>query len=147
MAADEGHSENEPRLFCIGRSGSGGILTVRFTYRGDCIRIIGAGHWRKGRRWRKTKRDFCSCAAGFACGSEATLRRGRAGAACPPAVRRVTGRAAYVMSHRSRRVPHTGKSMKKRTVKYTGDKGEIAGDLRPVKKDELPSLDELVGKL
>jgi uncharacterized DUF497 family protein len=48
MAADEGHSENEPRLFCIGRSRSGGILTVRFTYRGDCIRIIGAGYWRKG---------------------------------------------------------------------------------------------------
>ena len=37
--------------------------------------------------------------------------------------------------------------MKKRTVNYTGDKGEIAGDLRPVKKGELPSLDELVGKL
>ena len=50
MAADEGHSENEPRLFCIGRSGSGGILTVRFTYRGDCIRLIGAGYWRKGRK-------------------------------------------------------------------------------------------------
>jgi uncharacterized DUF497 family protein len=40
-----------------------------------------------------------------------------------------------------------GKSMKKRTVKYTYDKGEIVGDLRPVKKGELPSLDELVGKL
>jgi len=48
MAADERHSSAEPRLFCIGRSRSGGILTVRFTYRGDCIRIIGAGYWRKG---------------------------------------------------------------------------------------------------
>ena len=50
MAADEGHSKIEPRLFCIGRSKSSGILTVRFTYRGDCIRIIGAGYWRKGRK-------------------------------------------------------------------------------------------------
>jgi hypothetical protein len=38
-------------------------------------------------------------------------------------------------------------SMKKRTVKYTDDKGEIEGDLRPLKKGELPSLDQLVGKL
>jgi hypothetical protein len=37
--------------------------------------------------------------------------------------------------------------MKKRTVKYTDDKGEILGDLRPIKKGELPSLDDLVGKL
>ena len=50
MAADEGHSKTEPRLFCIGRSKSGDILTVRFTYRGECIRIIGAGCWRKGRK-------------------------------------------------------------------------------------------------
>ena len=50
MAADKGHSEGEPRLFCIGRSARGGILTVRFTYRGEIIRIIGAGYWRKGRR-------------------------------------------------------------------------------------------------
>ena len=37
--------------------------------------------------------------------------------------------------------------MKRRTVKYTDDKDEIVGDLRPIKKGELPSLDELVGKL
>ncbi len=37
--------------------------------------------------------------------------------------------------------------MKKRTVKFTEDKGEIVGELRPVRKGELPSLDELVGKL
>jgi hypothetical protein len=30
---------------------------------------------------------------------------------------------------------------------YTGDKTEIVGKLRAIKKDELPSLDELVGKL
>ncbi len=28
----------------------GGILTVRFTYRGETIRILGAGYWRKGKR-------------------------------------------------------------------------------------------------
>jgi pyruvate ferredoxin oxidoreductase gamma subunit len=27
-----------------------GILTVRFTYRGNVIRIIGAGYWRKGKK-------------------------------------------------------------------------------------------------
>ena len=26
-----------------------GILTVRFTWRGGTIRIIGAGYWRKGK--------------------------------------------------------------------------------------------------
>jgi hypothetical protein len=28
----------------------GGTLTVRFTYRDDVIRIIGACYWRKGKR-------------------------------------------------------------------------------------------------
>ncbi len=32
--------------------------------------------------------------------------------------------------------------MKRKTVRYTDDKGEIIGELRRV-KDELPSLDEL----
>lgn len=50
MAADQRHSVREPRLFCIGRSDNGGGVTVRFTYRGDRIRIIGAGYWRKGRK-------------------------------------------------------------------------------------------------
>ena len=49
ISADEGHSAEETRLFCIGRTGRG-ILMVRFTYRGETIRIIGAGYWRKGRR-------------------------------------------------------------------------------------------------
>lgn len=50
LATDKGHSKSEPRLFCIGRSARGGILTVRFTYRGETIRIIGAGYWRKGKK-------------------------------------------------------------------------------------------------
>lgn len=37
--------------------------------------------------------------------------------------------------------------MKKKPIRYMDDKGEIIGDLRPLKKGELPSLDELVGKL
>ena len=49
ISADEGHSGEETRLFCIGRTARG-ILMVRFTYRGETIRIIGAGYWRKGRR-------------------------------------------------------------------------------------------------
>ena len=49
IAADEAHSKSEPRLFCVGRSEAGGILTVRFTFRRGIIRIIGAGYWRKGK--------------------------------------------------------------------------------------------------
>ena len=78
LAADKGHSKSEPRLFCIGRSGRGGIdsrcanrssasvadLTVYpsasqhdvFTLwsaspiGATTIRIIGAGYWRKGKK-------------------------------------------------------------------------------------------------
>jgi uncharacterized protein len=49
VAEDTAHSADESRYYCIGRVG-GGILTVRFTYRGDAIRIIGAGYWRKGKQ-------------------------------------------------------------------------------------------------
>jgi len=48
IAIDLKHSKKEPRYFCIGRVGDG-IITVRFTYRGNVIRIIGAGYWRKGK--------------------------------------------------------------------------------------------------
>jgi uncharacterized DUF497 family protein len=40
---------SEKRYFCLGKVGAG-ILTVRFTYREQRIRIFGAGYWRKGRR-------------------------------------------------------------------------------------------------
>ncbi len=46
---DLAHSINEKRYYCLGRV-SGGILTVRFTYRSDIIRIFGAGYWRKGKK-------------------------------------------------------------------------------------------------
>lgn len=39
----------EDRYYCMGRVGEG-ILTVRFTYRANIIRIYGAGYWRKGRK-------------------------------------------------------------------------------------------------
>lgn len=45
---DSEHSLSEERLYCLGRSRRG-VMTVRFTYRGELIRIIGAGYWRKGR--------------------------------------------------------------------------------------------------
>jgi uncharacterized DUF497 family protein len=49
IARDVGHSRAEPRFHCFGRVADG-ILTVRFTYRGSVIRIIGAGYWRRGKK-------------------------------------------------------------------------------------------------
>jgi uncharacterized protein len=47
---DLSHStETEKRYFCLGKFGDG-ILTVRFTYRQQRIRIFGAGYWRKGKK-------------------------------------------------------------------------------------------------
>lgn len=48
IAEDLNHSSDENRYYCFGKVGDG-ILTVRFTYREDAIRIIGAGYWRKGK--------------------------------------------------------------------------------------------------
>lgn len=49
LAEDLSHSSNETRHYCFGLV-EGGILTVRFVYRGDAIRIFGAGYWRKGKQ-------------------------------------------------------------------------------------------------
>ena len=49
VAEDRTHSSEEDRFYCIGRVGEG-ILTVRFAYRENVIRIFGAGYWRKGKR-------------------------------------------------------------------------------------------------
>ena len=48
IASDAMHSETEDRFYCIGRVDEK-IITVRFTYRGNVIRIFGAGCWRKGK--------------------------------------------------------------------------------------------------
>ena len=49
IAEDLNHSQKEKRYYCFGKVGNE-IITVRFTYRGSVIRIIGAGYWRKGRK-------------------------------------------------------------------------------------------------
>jgi len=49
IAEDISHSTEENRYYCTGNVGEG-IMTVRFTYRGNVIRIYGAGYWRKGRK-------------------------------------------------------------------------------------------------
>jgi hypothetical protein len=49
IAEDLTHGRGEKRYYCIGRVGHG-VLTVRFTYREEVIRIIGAGYWRRGKR-------------------------------------------------------------------------------------------------
>lgn len=46
---DHAHSDAEERFCCIGKV-SDGIMTVRFTYRENKIRIFGAGYWRKGKK-------------------------------------------------------------------------------------------------
>ena len=49
IAKDVEHSKVEERYFCFGKV-EGNIVTVRFTYRNNKIRIIGAGYWRRGKK-------------------------------------------------------------------------------------------------
>lgn len=49
IAKDLEHSHSEQRYYCFGKV-DGNVMTVRFTYRANRIRIIGAGYWRKGRK-------------------------------------------------------------------------------------------------
>ena len=48
IAKDLDHSQTEERFYCFGRVQEG-VITVRFTYRADVIRIFGAGYWRRGK--------------------------------------------------------------------------------------------------
>ena len=49
IVEDLEHSKKEKRYFCFGKL-ENEILTIRFTYRNNVIRIFGAGFWRKGRK-------------------------------------------------------------------------------------------------
>jgi len=49
IAKDMEHSEDEERYYCFGKVEEN-VVTVRFTYRENKIRIIGAGYWRKGKQ-------------------------------------------------------------------------------------------------
>ena len=49
VAEDLEHSHVEKRYYCFGQIGEG-VLTVRFTYRKEVVRIIGAGYWRRGKK-------------------------------------------------------------------------------------------------
>ena len=49
IAEDLSHSDKEKRYYCFGKVNEG-VITVRFTYRKNIIRIYGAGYWRKGKK-------------------------------------------------------------------------------------------------
>jgi uncharacterized protein len=49
IAEDLSHSSSETRYYCFGLV-EDGVLTVRFTYRNEIIRIFGAGYWRRGKQ-------------------------------------------------------------------------------------------------
>lgn len=48
IAEDLAHNSSEKRYYCFGWV-EGGVLTVRFIYRADTIRIFGARYWRRGK--------------------------------------------------------------------------------------------------
>jgi uncharacterized DUF497 family protein len=54
---DSKHSKSEARLFAISKIDDR-IMMVRFTYRGDKIRIFGAGYWRKGEEYYEKKKNI-----------------------------------------------------------------------------------------
>lgn len=47
---DDKHSSEEDRFYAVGKSLKGVVIAVRYTARGNMIRIFGAAKWRK---WRK----------------------------------------------------------------------------------------------
>ena len=57
IAIDVVHStKTETRYYCFGKVNNE-VMTVRFTKRNGVIRIIGAGHWRKGRKIYETQKS------------------------------------------------------------------------------------------
>ena len=57
IARDLDHSLDEDRFYCFGIVADR-VLTVRFTYRTEVVRIIGAGYWRKGKRAYEAKQGL-----------------------------------------------------------------------------------------
>lgn len=51
------NSKMEDRFYCLGKI-ENEIITVRFTMRGNLIRIIGAGYWRKGKKIYEKERSI-----------------------------------------------------------------------------------------
>ena len=49
IAEDLSHASAEKRHYCFGKV-DGEVMTVRFVYKDQIIRIFGAGYWRKGRK-------------------------------------------------------------------------------------------------
>jgi uncharacterized DUF497 family protein len=48
IAEDLDHGSDEQRYYCFGKV-EGAVMTVRFTWRNEKIRIFGAGYRRKGK--------------------------------------------------------------------------------------------------
>jgi uncharacterized DUF497 family protein len=48
IAEDLSHGSGEKRYYCFGRVDRE-VLTVRFTYHEDVVRIFGPGYWRRGK--------------------------------------------------------------------------------------------------
>lgn len=55
---DVKHSEKEERYYAVGRDLAGTVLTVRYTRRGDVVRIFGVADWRKWRRYYENTRSL-----------------------------------------------------------------------------------------
>ena len=57
IVLDHKHSMDEQRMFCVGLA-RGKVMTVRFVYRRDKVRILGAGYWRKGAKLYAQKKSI-----------------------------------------------------------------------------------------
>jgi len=65
IATDHVHSnDREQRFFCFGKTARG-VLTVRFTLRGDNIRIFGARLWREGKGIYEKQNEISQSTKGY----------------------------------------------------------------------------------
>lgn len=51
---DSNHSGEEDRFYAVGKTPKGNVLTVRYTWRKNVIRIFGVAEWRKWRKFYET---------------------------------------------------------------------------------------------